>query len=101
MSAEPARERIARRLQDAVEQLRADMEKVEFWTMVLGCLSRPVPDYNEDGSLLKQFELPPQDSHAQGSGATERMADLDPIRSAEEAEICPPDRPSNTARSRH
>ena len=41
---EPARERIARRLQDAVDRLRRDMDEVEFWTEVLGCLTRPAPD---------------------------------------------------------
>ena len=100
-SAEPARERIARQLQDAVEQLRHDMEKVEFWTEVLGCLSRPVPDYNGETKLLNQFELPSQNFGAQDSGAGERMDDLGPNRSAEKAEILAPDRASNSGRSRH
>ena len=100
-AAEPARERIARRLQDAVEQLRVDMEKVEFWTEVLGSLSRPVPDYNGETKLLNQFELPPQNLSARGSGGSEPMRDLSPKQSAEKAQILAPDRPSNSGRSRH
>jgi hypothetical protein len=91
---EPARERIARRLQDAVERLRQDMDQVEFWTEVLSGLSRPVPDYNGGTNVLNRFELPQQ-------GSAKRMGDLGSNRSAEKAEILSPDRPSNTARSRH
>ena len=93
---EPARERIQRRLQDAIERLRQDMDQVEFWSEVLGCLARPVPDYNGGTSVLNRFALPQQ-----GSGAKESTADLGPNRSAEKAEILKPDRPSNTGRSRH
>ena len=57
---EPARERIARRLQDAVDRLRRDMDEVEVWTEVLGSLTRPAPDYSEGTSVLNQFALPPQ-----------------------------------------
>jgi hypothetical protein len=93
---EPATERIQRRLHDAVERLRQDMDQVEFWTEVLGCLARPVPDYNGGTSVLNRFALPQQ-----GSGATKSMTDLDSNRSAEKDEILEPDRPSNTGRSRH
>jgi hypothetical protein len=93
---EPATERIQRRLHDAVERLRQDMDQVEFWTEVLGCLARPVPDYNSGTSLLNRFALPQQ-----GPGAAKGMADLDSDRSAEKDEIHEPDRPSNTDRSRH
>jgi hypothetical protein len=92
---EPARERIQRRLQDAIERLRQDMDQVEFWSEVLGCLARPVPDYNGT-SMLNRFALPQQ-----GLGAAESTADLGSNRSAEKAEILEPDRPSNTDRSRH
>ena len=69
---EPARERIARRLQDAVERLRHDMDEVEFWTEVLGALARPAPDYNDGTSLLNRFALPlrgqDNESHASDPG---------------------------------
>jgi hypothetical protein len=97
---EPARERIARRLQDAVERLRQDIDEVEFWTEVLGSLARPVPDYGSGTSLLKRFELP-----LQSSGTTkrkgDRSGDLGSSRSANKAEILAPDRVSNAGRSRH
>lgn len=97
---EPARERIARRLQDAVERLRQDMEQVEFWTEVLGCLTRAAPDYNSDTSVLNRFRLPPH-----SPDTAERMdsfgGNFGADRSSEEAENFPPDRPPNTARSRH
>lgn len=93
---EPARERIQRRLQDAVDRLRQDMDQVEFWTEVLGCLARPVPDYTAGTTVLNRFALPQQ-----GSGASDSMADLGSNRSAEKAEIRQPDRPANAGRSRH
>ena len=64
---EPARERIARRLQDAVDRLRRDMDEVEFWTEVLGCLTRPAPDYSEGTSVLNKFALPSEGSDNAGS----------------------------------
>ncbi|WP_157099962.1 hypothetical protein [Rhodoplanes sp. Z2-YC6860] len=57
---EPARERIARRLQEAVDRLRRDMDEVEFWSEVLGSLTRPAPDYSDGTDLLNRFILPPQ-----------------------------------------
>jgi hypothetical protein len=89
---EPARERIARRLHDAVEQLHKDMEQVEFWTEVLGCLTRAAPDYNSDTSVLNRFRLP-----SQGPNSTNRIGNFD----SEEDEIFGSDRRSNTGRSRH
>jgi hypothetical protein len=62
---EPAREKIARRLQDAVDRLRRDMDEVEFWTEVLSCLARPTPDY-EGTDVLNRFALPPQGSEHAG-----------------------------------
>jgi hypothetical protein len=93
---EPARERIARRLHEAVERLRHDMEQVEFWTEVLGCLTRTAPDYNSDTNVLNRFKLPSQDPNT-----TDRIGNFSSDRSSDEAEIFPPDRPSNTNRSRH
>jgi hypothetical protein len=55
---EPAREKIAQMLHDAVARLHEDIERVEFWTEVLGCLARPVPDYTPENSKLNHFNLP-------------------------------------------
>jgi hypothetical protein len=57
---EPAKERVARQLREAVERLRDDMDRVEFWTEVLGCLSRPAPEYNPDGKVGR-LRLPRRD----------------------------------------
>ncbi|MBX9823437.1 MAG: hypothetical protein K2Y27_00435 [Xanthobacteraceae bacterium] len=67
---EPARERVARMLHDAVTQLHEDIERVEFWTEVLGCLTRPVPDYTVENSKLNQFNLPGRDGRAGGADFT-------------------------------
>ena len=97
---EPARERIARQLQDAVERVRQDMEQVEFWTEVLGCLSRPVPDYGAGTNVLNRFALPQR-----GSDDTARIGNmggnLGSKRSDEEAKILRPDKRSNTGRAGH
>lgn len=93
---EPARERIARRLHEAVEQLRRDMEQVEFWTEVLGCLTRAAPDYNSDTAVLNRFKLP-----SPGPDTAERIDHFGSDRSSDDDEIFPPDRASNTRRSRH
>jgi len=97
---EPARERIARRLQDAVERLRQDMDQVEFGPRVLSSLSRPVPDYNGGTSILNRFELPQQNQNTT-KRMGERGGDLASNRSAETAEILAPDGSSNNGRSRH
>ena len=61
---EPARERVARMLHDAVTRLHEDIERVEFWTEVLGSLTRPVPDYTVENSKLNRFNLPGREGRA-------------------------------------
>jgi hypothetical protein len=41
-----AKEAIARHLFEAIEQVRQDVAKVEFWADAVSGFSRPVPDYN-------------------------------------------------------
>jgi hypothetical protein len=93
---EPARERIARRLQDAVDRLRRDMDEVEFWTEVLGCLTRPAPDYSEGTSVLNKFALPPQGSDKAGS-----VSGLGPHRNTEKTANQRPHEPSHRRHSGH
>ena len=93
---EPARERITRRLQDAVERVRQDMAQVELWTEVLGCLTRPVPDYSSGTDVLNRFALPPR-----AADDTARLDDLGSNPSGEKTEILRPDNPSKTGRSGH
>jgi hypothetical protein len=58
---EPARDKVAQMLHDAVARLHEDIERVEFWTEVLGCLARPVPEHTLEGSKLDRFDLPGRD----------------------------------------
>jgi hypothetical protein len=67
---EPARERVARMLHDAVTRLHEDLERVEFWTEVLGCLTRPVPDSTVENSKLNRFDLPGREGRAGHSDFT-------------------------------
>jgi hypothetical protein len=93
---EPARERIAQRLQDAVERLRRDMDEVEFWTEVLGCLTRPPLDYSDGTELLNRFILPPQ-----GSDRADQAGGLGPQRQSEKSEKRPPEGSPNRRHSGH
>jgi hypothetical protein len=52
---EPAGEKIARHLQEAVKQLHDDIARVELWAGALGCFARPIPDYDPTTS---RFALP-------------------------------------------
>ena len=72
---EPAKERIARQLMEAVERLQYDIARVELWASALGGFSQPVPDYDPAKSKLDQFMLP---RAAEGS---QTMADSEhPVR---------------------
>jgi len=93
---EPARERIARRLQDAVDRLRRDMDEVEFWTEVLGCLTRPAPDYSEGTSVLNKFALP-----SQSSDKARPMDGFGPDRDPERVKNLPAREPSHRRHSGH
>ena len=49
---EPARER----LREAIERLRGDIDRVEFWADALDGLAQPVPEY--ESSDLSRHLLP-------------------------------------------
>lgn len=97
---EPARERIARRLQDAVDRLRRDMDEVEFWTEVLGCLTRPAPDYSDGTSVLNKFALPSQGTERVGP-MTGPMSGFEPDRDPEKVKNSPAREPSHRRHSGH
>ena len=52
MAGAGAQEMIARELQQAVELLHRDIERVEFWADALGNFSKPIPDYEASDSRL-------------------------------------------------
>lgn len=60
MSGLNPQEMIARELQQAVERLHRDMERVEFWADALGHFCAPVPAYEAADSRLNDFMLPPR-----------------------------------------
>ena len=57
MSGVGAQEMITRELQQALERLHRDMERVEFWADALGHFSKPAPEYEASDSRLNEFIL--------------------------------------------
>jgi hypothetical protein len=49
-------EEITRNLQEAIDELRLDLVRVELWAAALNGFQRPVPTYEPDNHLL----LPPK-----------------------------------------
>ena len=47
------------KLRQAIENLRADIDRVEFWADALDGLTQPIPDYPAT-DRLSQHLLPPQ-----------------------------------------
>ena len=54
-AAKPAQER----LRQAIESLRTDIDRVEFWADALDGLAQPIPEYQAT-DRLSQHLLPPQ-----------------------------------------
>ncbi len=79
---EPAGEKVIQRLQEALEQLREDIARVELWADALGCFARPVPDYDPSESNLNKFALTSGSPLRRRDGIPSRGA----LEDAEEAE---------------
>ena len=60
MSAEPAKER----LRDAIDRLRSDIDRVEFWADALDRLAQPIPEYRAN-DRLSQHLLPSKNRRAE------------------------------------
>jgi hypothetical protein len=61
-AAEPAKER----LRQAIETLRADIDRVEFWADALDGLAQPIPEYQATDRLSRHLlppHQPPKGSH--------------------------------------
>jgi hypothetical protein len=54
---EPAKQRMGRHLREAIEHLRSDLDRVEFWADALDGLAQPVPDYDQRDCGLSRFNL--------------------------------------------
>lgn len=52
---DPGRDKIVERLNAAIDQLRADVARVEMWAIAVVGFSRPIPDYQAD-----RYILPPE-----------------------------------------
>ena len=70
---DPAREIIARELQQAVERLQQDIARVEFWADALGGFAKPIPDYDAPGSRLNEYMLRGQGGEPRRSGGGNRL----------------------------
>ena len=57
---EPAREK----LREAIERLRNDIDRVEFWADALDRLAQPIPNY-QSTDRLSQHLLPSQRRHSE------------------------------------
>jgi hypothetical protein len=60
-AAGPAKER----LRQAIENLRTDIDRVEFWADALDGLAQPIPEYQAT-DRLSQHLLPPQQPRGRG-----------------------------------
>jgi hypothetical protein len=49
---DPVREEIRERLQDAIDELRIQLARVEIWADALDGFSRPIPNYKPDSRFL-------------------------------------------------
>jgi hypothetical protein len=52
MVQEPAEEIIVHNLIEALERLRLDLDRVELWTVALGCFQQPIPTYEANNRYL-------------------------------------------------
>jgi hypothetical protein len=50
-AAAPARQK----LQEAIERLRDDIDRVEFWAEALDHLARPIPEYQASDDLSRRL----------------------------------------------
>jgi hypothetical protein len=52
MNHDPAEETIADNLIEALDCLRADLDRVELWAEALGSFQRPIPEYQPGDQYL-------------------------------------------------
>ena len=56
---------VKQKLQQAIERLRNDIDRVEFWADALDRLSQPIPDYRSSDHLARHLLSP----HRRGADA--------------------------------
>jgi hypothetical protein len=79
-----AKGRMGRRLREAIEHLRNDIDRVEFWAEILDELEQPIPSYDNGTSNLNRFNLA-----AGHDGSTGGRASDDKIRCSNQAKKQP------------
>ena len=58
--AEPAEKVIVHNLIEALERLRQDLDRVELWTVALGCFQQPAPSYEPNERYLLSSNSSPK-----------------------------------------
>jgi len=56
----PAREKIAHQLQDAIDRLRTDLVRVEMWANAMDVFAHPIPEYDASAEGLARHLMPSQ-----------------------------------------
>ena len=62
--ADPARDRIAHQLQEAIDRLRTDLVRVEMWANALDVFAHPIPEYDPSDEGLGRHLMPSQRARA-------------------------------------
>ncbi|HEY1310810.1 MAG TPA: hypothetical protein VGF02_07650 [Pseudolabrys sp.] len=57
MTNEEATDRIKRKLDDALDTMRSDLDRVELLAVALNTFSRPIPDYEPTFRHVRQLTL--------------------------------------------
>jgi hypothetical protein len=57
---------LSRHLHDAIERVRQDVERVEFWAEAMSSFTQPVPDYEASNA---QIWVPSEQARALSPGA--------------------------------
>jgi hypothetical protein len=65
-------DQIVRKLEDAIDRLNTDFEKVEFWAAALNAFLQPVPGYEAPGN--EHLLRPQQECNDHAKGSLERSS---------------------------
>lgn len=63
-AADPARDKIAHQLQEAIDRLRTDLVRVEMWANALDVFAHPIPGYDPSAEGLGRHLMPSQRAKA-------------------------------------
>jgi hypothetical protein len=70
---EPAKRIMGRHLREAIDDLRSDIERLEFWAKAIDELAQPIPGYDAQSVCgLTRFSLTPKSGAADSLEAASR-----------------------------